>query len=82
MNSVEDRLVQCFSVVFPNLTEPEIRRASSSGVATWNSLATVHLVALTEDEFQIQFSAEDVAALASFDLLLDCIQEKLRENGT
>jgi acyl carrier protein len=79
MSNINDRLLKCFSVVFPELSEEEITRASTNSVANWDSLATVNLLAVSEEEFNIQFTPEDFEYLISFTLILDYLQN--RKNG-
>jgi acyl carrier protein len=56
MSNEEERLTECFRSVFPDLSSDEILRASSASVATWDSLATVTLVSLIEEEFGVTIS--------------------------
>jgi acyl carrier protein len=70
-----DRLVQCFAAVFPALDEAEIRRANTSSVGSWDSLATINLVAVVEEEFALQVPPGDLEQLVSFDLILDYVQQ-------
>ena len=45
LDGVERRLVRCFGLVFPELGADEIPVASPSSVGTWDSLASINLVA-------------------------------------
>jgi acyl carrier protein len=71
----EELLVRCFSSVFPALTIEEIPTASSDVPGLWDSLATVTLVAVVEEEFGIQIEQERMAELHSFSAFLNYIQE-------
>lgn len=66
MDNLENRLVRCFSSVFPDLTDEQIRRASVDSVPQWNSLAAITLVALLQEEFALQVSLADLPNLVSF----------------
>lgn len=74
MSDVHDRLVRCFAAVFPALHEAEIRRANTSSVGGWDSLATINLVAVVEEEFAVQVPPGDLEQLVSFELILDYLQ--------
>jgi acyl carrier protein len=76
MPELEDRLASCFAVVFPDLSAAEIRRASNTSVATWDSLATVTLISLIEEEFTISLPPDDFEYLVSFDLTADCLKRR------
>lgn len=76
MPDLEERLAGCFAVVFPELGAEEIKRASNSSVATWDSLATVTLISLIEEEFKMSLPPEDFEYLVSFDLTADCLKRR------
>jgi len=77
MGDIRERLIKCFSAVFPELTESEIEVASPASVGTWDSLANVSLLSVIEEEFQIEVPVEDLEQLVSFRLILEYVA---REN--
>ena len=74
MNDVTDRLIRCFTAVFPTLDEAQIRHASTSSLGTWDSLATINLVAIIEEEFGLQIALDELEQMVSFELILDYLQ--------
>lgn len=76
MSDTEERLINCFSIVFPNLSPDELRRASNTSVATWDSLATVTLVSVIEEEFGVPIMPEEYEYMISFELVRECLKEK------
>lgn len=66
MSDQETRLVQCFGSVFPGLSAEEIRSLNSELGGPWDSLATVTLVALVEEEFKVAIDLETISELNSF----------------
>jgi acyl carrier protein len=76
MDNREVRLTRCFATLFPDLTPPEVRLASMSSVAAWDSVATVTLINLVEEEFGIQVGLEEVEQLVSFQEFLRYLQER------
>ena len=78
MSDLEQRLAECFRTVFPNLTADEIARASAVSIPSWDSLATVTLVALIEEEFEVTISPDDYEYLVSFDLVKHCVESRSR----
>lgn len=75
-SSIGERLQGCFRTVFPALGPDEIRRASTESVGSWDSLATVTLVALIEEEFGVTISPRDYEDMVSFDLVARFLQGK------
>jgi acyl carrier protein len=78
MDNVEDRLARCFATLFPDLNQPEIRRASIDSVAGWDSVATVTLINLVEEEFGVQVGLEDVEELLSFEEFRAYLEERVQ----
>lgn len=75
MNNVTERLTRIFAAIFPELTQEEILLASPASVAAWNSLATINLVSLIEEEFEIDIPPDRFQDLGSFELVLDYLNE-------
>ncbi len=78
MSDVQRRLVTCFAAVFPRLSPDEIARADVSSVVSWDSMATLTLTGLVEEEFGVAIDPRDREELTSFDLILAYLQ---REKG-
>jgi acyl carrier protein len=74
MAETRARLMRCFSAVFPELSAEEIPRASLTSVGSWDSVGTITLLAVIEEEFGIQFEPQDLEHLVSFELILDHLQ--------
>jgi acyl carrier protein len=67
MGELHDRLLRCFSSVFPNLTPDQLRLASVQNVPEWDSLAALTLLAVLQEEFAVQIDFGDLPSLDSFD---------------
>ena len=76
MNELNERLIRCFSIVFPDLPADQIPRASVSSVAQWDSLAMLNLVGVLEEEFRVRLGADDLASLLSYELIRDQLAER------
>ena len=70
MDNARERLTSCFSTVFPDLAPDEIPRASMASVGKWDSLATITLLTVIEEEFGLQIPPDDLEQFASFELIL------------
>jgi acyl carrier protein len=67
VSDVHARLVKCFSAVFPQLPESEVPTATNASVAGWDSLATVTLLTVVEEEFNTTIEPEKLEYLQSFE---------------
>jgi acyl carrier protein len=69
VTTFEKRLLLCFRAVFGELPDEELLRASISSMEQWDSIATVTLSQVIEEEFQIPFDFELVGELSSFETI-------------
>jgi acyl carrier protein len=60
------RLERCLQRVFPDFPADQLRTATMAAVPQWDSLATLSLVAMVEEEFQIEFALDRLGMLTSF----------------
>lgn len=74
MIDTPSRLLGCFRAVFPHLSEAEIPSASMESVEGWDSLASVNLIGVVEEEFDMQVPPEDLEQFVSFKQVLDYLQ--------
>ncbi len=79
MSDIQERLVNCFSAVFPALSRDEILRASDSSVPNWDSLTMVTLVTVIEEEFGITIMPEEYEKITSFASTREFLQGKLAQ---
>jgi acyl carrier protein len=73
----DDRLVRCFSSVFPALTEEEIRAADVALLSDMDSLAGVTLLALIDEEFSVDMDLERLLGLGTFDAVQRYLHEQI-----
>ena len=66
MDDVASLLVKCFQGVFPGLDSSTILGLSQATYAPWDSLASVALVRVIEEQFGIQLDLFDLEQLDSF----------------
>ena len=66
MHDQEQHLIRCFASIFPGLTEEEIQNASIDSVGVWDSLSTVTLAAVIQEEFGLEIDPEILPQLDSF----------------
>jgi len=75
MDKQEMRLAHCFMEVFPELTQDEISQASPASVQSWDSVSTITLLTVIEEEFGVSVDAEDVVKFSSFKGILKYLQD-------
>jgi len=77
------RLLECFAVVFPELNEVQILGSSVDSVPDWDSLASVTLYSLIEEEFGVEIDIDDLDGLISFEGILNYITaiKRITENN-
>jgi acyl carrier protein len=76
MRDHDERLIRCFASVFPALTQKEIEDASSDSVGTWDSLSSVTLAAVIQEEFNIEIEPDALANLDSFRAFRDYLSTR------
>ena len=77
MNDIRSRLESCFTIVFPETPEADLPKASPETVEGWDSVATVTLFAVVDEEFNVSLLDENVEELVSFQAILDHLCCKL-----
>jgi acyl carrier protein len=75
MNPLQERLAACFAAVFPNRSQEEILSANRDSMEEWDSLSSVTLLALIQQEFDTSIDLFDFEDLGSFKLLLDHLEQ-------
>ena len=70
MDDIQVRLIRCFNAVFPLLSGEQVIRASATNVKEWDSVASVTLFAMIEEEFAIETDVQDLAEVVSFERIL------------
>ena len=76
MPSTRDRLIPCFSTVFPKLGAAEIPHTSTATNSAWDSVALATLIAVIEEEFGVEMDPEDYEKLTSFEAIERAVTSK------
>jgi acyl carrier protein len=67
MSNIQQRLVKCFQIVFPDLPESRIPEATQSSMEAWDSIAAITLANIVSEEFGIPVNFEKLGEMNSFD---------------
>jgi acyl carrier protein len=78
MDDLARRLTKCFQVVFPDLDEGNIPSASQATMETWDSIATITLGNVIEEEFSVEMDFEKLPDLNSFDRMLGWVRSQTK----
>jgi len=81
MNDLEDKLIDCFSAVFPKRSRDEIRIADRDSMEEWDSLTGIMLVAVVQQELKVEIDVMDLGQLGSFRSMLLYVSERLQTDG-
>ena len=76
MNDMDMRLTECFLTVFPHLSEQAVTGASVDSVDEWDSLKTVMLISVIEEEFDVVVPMEQMETLTSFNAARRLLSEQ------
>ena len=77
MTGTESRLLNCFMAVFPDLSAEEIPETSMQTTEGWDSMATITLISVVEEEFSVQIAPEDLEHFTSFAGTLSYLENQL-----
>lgn len=77
MNNLDARLAKCFVAVFPALKPEDAPRASVSTLQHWDSVASVTLFTLIEEEFGVTLDMDALDEFSSFQNIRTHIQKTL-----
>jgi acyl carrier protein len=69
MSDVRARLIRAFQVVFPDAPADTIPAMSVQTTPVWDSIHSINLLQVIEEEFGVQIDFEDLEHLNSFDAI-------------
>lgn len=73
---IESKLLDCMKAVFPTVSEGTLAEASMENLAQWDSLSTVTIAALIEENFEVEIEPEDLVKLTSFKNIASFLKEQ------
>jgi acyl carrier protein len=74
MDQIRDRLRDCFRMVFFDLSDEQIESAVRAELPEWDSLATVTLLTVVEEEFELELDDQAVEQFDSFPAIERVVQ--------
>ncbi len=77
-NQIEERIKNIMSIVF-EVSIDEIKEDSSpDNISSWDSLKHMNLIVALEDEFNIQFTDDNIVEMINMKLLVAGVTENLQ----
>jgi acyl carrier protein len=81
MDSVHRRLTTCFRAVLPRYSG-DIAQANPAEDKDWDSLTTVTLLSLIQEEFNIQIPTDALEQFGSFQTAESYLRRRLSDSST
>jgi acyl carrier protein len=77
MRDLDSKLVRCFQAIFPDLSTDNVQQASAETIPAWDSVATINLLNVIAEVFQIEFDWDTLEGMNSFAAVRDSISGKI-----
>ena len=79
-NNLENRIKNVMSAVFEIPAIKIGKESSPDNIESWDSLKHMNIVVALEEEFNVQFTDDEIIELISMKLIMVIIREKLSGN--
>jgi acyl carrier protein len=76
MDNISARLTKCFLAVFPQMMPEEVANATTASMKNWDSVASVTLFSLIEEELGIALSLDALDEFNSFQHILSHLERR------
>ena len=77
MAELTGTLVECFAAVFPDVPRDQLANATVENTEEWDSIASVTLLAVLEEEFGVEIDDLDLPELTSFEKVHDYLAARV-----
>ena len=79
-DKIEERIINVMSAVFEIPANKIDKESSPDNIESWDSLKHMNIVVALEEEFNIQFTDDEIIELINMKLILVIIREKVSDN--
>ena len=76
MDDLTTRLATCFALVFPDTPREDIVNLSADSSPAWDSVASITLVNVIEEEFGFEMDLEEITELDTFAKVRDYVERQ------
>lgn len=73
MSTLDSRVIDCFSALFPGYSREEMLSASRESIPEWDSLASVTLLVLLQEEFHLDIDLSEFEQFNSVKSVMDYV---------
>jgi acyl carrier protein len=80
-DKIEERIINVMSAVFEIPANKIGEESSPDNIESWDSLKHMNMVVALEEEFNIQFTDDELIELINMKLIMVIIREKLSGNA-
>jgi len=77
-DELEQRIAKCFATILPELGPDELREAKQDVTLGWDSLCTMTLISLMEEEFDCWFGFDRAEEMKTFAAVVKVVRDKVR----
>ena len=77
MGETESKLARCFAAVFPTLVPNKVVLANQENVAEWDSLASLTLLGVINEEFGLALDFEELENFTSFSAICERLNSRV-----
>lgn len=81
MDETNNRLTKCFLAVFPDLPAEEIVAATPDSVKNWDSVATLNLLMVVEEEFGVEIDFTEMLDILSYRQIAAYVRTRIEAQG-
>ena len=80
-NNIEKRIKNVISAVFEISVEEIGDESSPDTIESWDSLKHINMIVALEEEFNVEFTDDNITEMINMKLILAVILEKFSENN-
>jgi acyl carrier protein len=77
VSDLDTRLINCFTAAFPEIRPAQATSATVDNTQSWDSMGSLTLQALIEEEFAIRFDDDAIESLRSYALIRSALADSL-----
>lgn len=81
MDDLTMRVLGCFRTVFAGVPDDQLEGASTTTLEKWDSVASITLVNVIEEEFQMEFDYDAIPELTSFQAVVEYLKARHATNA-
>lgn len=77
MDEIEQRVRECFSIVFPDIDRGAVATLSQDALAEWDSVAHATLIATLSETFGVELDFEEFAEATTYASVIESVRAGL-----